>query len=77
MTSTTLAATVRAELARAGKTQTELAAHLGIGQPQVSMRIRGEIDWRVSELAAVANFLNIPITSLITPATEPATEVAL
>ena len=58
-------ANVRAELARQGRTQTDLAGVLGITQSQISARIRGRVPWRLEELAAVASYLGTPLTVLI------------
>jgi predicted transcriptional regulator len=75
MTSTTLAATLRAELARAGRTQADIATLLGISQPSVSERMRGNTPWRVTELTAVAEFLNVSVSVLLSE-TDPAAVVA-
>lgn len=65
-----IAAEVRAEIARQkGPTQRELAELLGLSQPQVSDRIRGDVEWRISELAKVAELLGVPITKFV-PAAE-------
>lgn len=57
--------TIRAEMARAGVTQTDLAAALGITQPAVSSRLKGRIDWRLRELHTVADALGIPVAVLV------------
>lgn len=56
---------IRAEMARAGVTQTDLAVALGITQPAVSSRLKGRIDWRLRELNTVADFLNIPLSAIV------------
>jgi transcriptional regulator with XRE-family HTH domain len=56
---------VRAELARRRLSQQELAAHLGISQSQLSKRLNDRIDFGVTELGAVAAFLDIPIGALL------------
>lgn len=58
-------ANIRAELARQGKSQTSLAAHLGITPSQVSKRLRGDIPLTVDHLAAAADFLDLPVATLI------------
>lgn len=63
--SLTVGATVRAELARRGLLQRQLAEHLGISQPQISRRLEGVIAFNVDELASVAEFLGVPVTLLL------------
>jgi transcriptional regulator with XRE-family HTH domain len=58
-------ANLRAELARAGLFQKDVAAVLGQPQPQISKRLSGEIPWRLTELQAIATHLNIPVSRLI------------
>jgi len=65
MSKTDPAAGVRAELARAGKTQGDLASHLGISQPQVSARMRGSVEFRLSELRGIAAWLDVPLAALL------------
>ena len=62
---------VRAELARQGKAQRDLAAHLGLSQTQVSHRLTGKVGFRVQELMQVAAYLGVPVTQFL-PRTEPA-----
>lgn len=56
---------IRAELAAREVTQAGLAAALGIPQSQVSARLRGVIDWRLSELYTVAARLGVTLADLI------------
>lgn len=56
---------LRAEMARAGVDQKQIAEHLGYNPSQVTKRMRGEIEWRLSELQAIALFLNVPVSRLI------------
>lgn len=58
-------ANLRAELARAGLLQRDVAALLNLTQPQISERLRCEIPWRVTELQILAAHLNVPISRLI------------
>lgn len=60
----TIAANIRAELARQGKTQTNLAAHLGISQTVVSFRLRGVTEIGVNELVRIAQYLDVPLEAL-------------
>lgn len=64
-------ANVKAEMARAGIGQVQLAARLGLSQTAVSSRLRGVVAFNVDELAAVARVLEVPISALV--ADEPAT----
>jgi transcriptional regulator with XRE-family HTH domain len=63
--SVTIGSTVRAELARRRFSQTSLAQALGISQTGVSSRLRGKVPFDVDELHAVADFLNLPVSSLL------------
>lgn len=56
---------IRAELARRGLSQRDLATHLGISQSQLSKRLRGQIDLSVAELSAAAAYLDVPIGALL------------
>lgn len=58
---------VRAEMARKRLTQRQLAAALGMSQPQVTKRLAGTIEFRPSELEKTAELLGIPITRLLPP----------
>ena len=65
MQQTTLIANIRAEMARNGKTQTDLAQLLGITRQSVSQRMLGRVDFRVSEVQAIATSLNVTVADLI------------
>ncbi len=56
---------VRAHLARSRKTQRDLSELLGISQPQVSARLRGSVVWDVDEIAAIAQWLGVPVSDLV------------
>ncbi|GIJ10769.1 helix-turn-helix domain-containing protein [Micromonospora andamanensis] len=56
---------VRAELARQRRPQREIADRLGISIQQVSLRLRGEVEWRVSELIQVADLLGVPVAQFL------------
>lgn len=60
-----LSAEIRAELARQRKHQSFLSEALGISQAQVSARLRGDVGWRVGEVATVAHALGVPLSQLI------------
>lgn len=55
-------------------TQTALAGVLGIGQPGVARKLRGERPFTIDELLAVAAYLNLPITELVPNAENPRPE---
>lgn len=56
---------IRAELARAGITQIQLATHLGVKPAAVWARLTGRVPIDVNELDAIARLLNIPPAELI------------
>lgn len=60
-----VAGNVRAEMARARVPQVRIAAALGLTQQAVSRRLRGEVEFTVSELATVAAELSVPVSALI------------
>ena len=59
-------ANVRAEMARRGITQTQLAEQIGRSQPQLSKRLTGASPFDINELTAVADALSVPIEKLTT-----------
>lgn len=64
-TTDSVSANVRAEMARRGLNQTDVAAILGFSQVSVSARLRGQVAWRVDELRTLANHFGIPTTALL------------
>lgn len=60
-----VAANIRAENARRGGTQLELARWLGISQQAMSRRLTGEIAFDVDELQAVAEHFGVPTSHLL------------
>ncbi|WP_373202627.1 helix-turn-helix transcriptional regulator [Mycobacterium marinum] len=60
-----VAANVRAELARKNKRQEHLADLLGFTRQAVSQRLLGRVDFRVAELQAIADYLEVPISALV------------
>lgn len=64
-------ANVRAEMARRGVSQAALGAVLGFKQPSISARLRGRTPFDINELHQVADFLGVPVETLL-PAEEPA-----
>lgn len=65
MPNLTGSANLRAEMARAGLSQTAVAELLGINPSQVSARMRGRIPWRVAELQIIAHHIGVPMADLI------------
>ena len=63
----TTAAEVRAEMARQRRSGVELATHLDLSQQAVSRRLAGEVAFDLDELAAVAEWLGVPLQTLIAP----------
>lgn len=51
-------------MARQRVSQTELARALGMTQPGVSRRIRGDVSWSADELIRVAATLGVPVAEL-------------
>jgi transcriptional regulator with XRE-family HTH domain len=60
-----LRAAIRAEMARHGRTQREMADLLGLTQPTVSGRMSGRTDFTITELRAVARWLGVSVSALI------------
>lgn len=53
---------IAAAMREQGVSQQRVADRIGITQSQVSARLRGEIDWRATELDAVSDLLGVTIT---------------
>lgn len=60
-----VAAEVRAELARQRISQQLLAAKLGVSQQWVSRRIAGTVAFDVDELARIARLLGVPMAQFL------------
>lgn len=58
----TIAAEVRAELARQQKTHQDVADILGLPRQSVAMRLSGKRAFRAEELAKLAEGLNVPVS---------------
>lgn len=65
-----IAANVRAALAYRGKDQMSLTGVIGRSQSAVSARVRGQRNFRVDELQAIAAFLDVPLEQLIAPSAD-------
>lgn len=59
------AATVRAELARRNIKPKELVATLGWKKSTVHRRLTGKYPFTITELASLADYLDIPLTTLL------------
>jgi hypothetical protein len=58
-------ANVRAEIARAGRTQTAVARAVGMTWPTWQRRVSGDVPWKASELEAVAKEVGVPLSTLL------------
>lgn len=56
---------IRAELARAGRTQAQAAEALHMSAMTLSRRLRGDVALSVDELYALADFLDLPVETLL------------
>jgi transcriptional regulator with XRE-family HTH domain len=59
-----VAGNVRAELARAGLSQTEFAASLGKSQAWISRRLTGSTPFDVDDLVRIAGALGVSVATL-------------
>jgi transcriptional regulator with XRE-family HTH domain len=60
-----VAANVRAELARHGRSQGDLGQALSRSQPYVSRRLSGKVAFGVDEVEQIATWLGVPVSALI------------
>jgi transcriptional regulator with XRE-family HTH domain len=60
-----VAAEVRAHMARQQVNQQRIAEVLGYSRQAFSRRMTGEVPFDVAELEKIATFLNVPVTSLL------------
>jgi len=60
-----VAAEVRAHCARQRVSQRDLAKVLGVSHATLFRRFSGEVAFDVAELAAVAEYLNLPLSALL------------
>lgn len=66
-----VAATVRAEMARLGVSQHDLANALGVTQQAVSLKIKGSRPMTIDELDIVAPLLGMTVVELLADAKSP------
>lgn len=64
-TATRVGANVKAELARRGITQAQLAEQLGISNPSMTGRLQGKIPLDVNELEQIASYLDTTTATLL------------
>lgn len=60
-----VAANVRAEMARRGTTQLQIAALLDTSRESVRRRLHGTVTFRIDELQKIAQYLDIPLLDLV------------
>lgn len=65
-----IAARVRGALAEARKTQRQVADVLGIDQSAVQLRLAGTRAFRAEELAALSDYLGVPVERFMPTPTE-------
>ena len=56
---------IRTALAAADRDQKDVAAWIGVHPSQVTGRMHGRIEWRLSELITIAKHLRVPISALL------------
>jgi transcriptional regulator with XRE-family HTH domain len=61
-------------MGRRRTSQKELGAVLGMSQPTISGRMRGEVVFNLDELEKIATHFDVPITDLLPPTTKGAGE---
>lgn len=59
-----ISANVRAEIARAGRTQRDIAEAIGLTYSQWQRRMSGTVKWRIDELQRIARHLSVPLPAL-------------
>lgn len=62
----TVAATIRAEMARRRISQAQVASHLGISQPSLSNRLNGNTQIELRDLFGIADALGVAPADLLT-----------
>jgi transcriptional regulator with XRE-family HTH domain len=62
-----IAAEVRAAIARAGLRQTAVADAVGMSRTAMGYRLKGRYPFTIDELYAISSYLGVPIGTLIPP----------
>jgi transcriptional regulator with XRE-family HTH domain len=60
-----VAGEIRAELARQNKSKTDLAAHIGISTDTLRRRLDGVRPFFFEEIISTADFLGVPVSTLL------------
>jgi transcriptional regulator with XRE-family HTH domain len=60
-----IAAEVRAEIARQGKTQRQVAELIGMAQQLLQVRLAGSRSFRAEEIAKLAEVLGVPVDQFL------------
>ena len=66
-TAAVVASNVRAESARQGYSQMELARTLGFSQGMITKRWKGQVAWQLAELDLVSAVLGVSVIDLVKP----------
>lgn len=59
---------IRAAITRTGRTQKWVRTQAGFAESTWERKIRGHVDWKIGELADVANVLGVHVSELLPPA---------
>jgi transcriptional regulator with XRE-family HTH domain len=62
-----VAAEVRSQAAKRGLKQVDIARLLGMSQPQVSLRLRGKVPFRLEEIDVLARHFGVDAAELMPP----------
>ena len=65
MTTLTVAANIKAQMARTATTQQILADALHLSQTAISRRLSGHVCFTIDELVAIAAVLGVPVVDLL------------
>lgn len=60
-----IAANIRGWRGRRNIPLTELADAIGVYQPNLSSRLKGDVDFRINELSLLARKLEVPLSTLL------------
>lgn len=69
----TVNSNIRAEMARAGKSQGQTATGSKLSETGFSRRLAGYIPWTLPEIERVAEFLELPMSTLLAGVDNPPT----
>lgn len=77
MTTQSIAAEVRAIVARSGKRHSEVAKRLGLSQSRFSRRLSGAIPFTAAEVARMSSILGVPVSEFFPTSTVDAASPAV